>query len=27
MSFIVALIVMAALALPWHYLDLDRLER
>ena len=27
MSFIVALIVMAALALPWRYLDLDRLER
>lgn len=27
MSFIVALIVMAGLALPWRYLDLDRLER
>ena len=27
MSFIVALIVLAALALPWRYLDLDRLER
>ena len=27
LSFIVALIVMAALALPWRYLDLDRLER
>jgi len=27
MSFIVAVIVMAALALPWRYLDLDRLER
>jgi spermidine/putrescine transport system permease protein len=27
MSFIVALIVMAALALPWRYLDLNRLER
>jgi ABC-type spermidine/putrescine transport system permease subunit I len=27
MSFIVALIVLAALALPWRYLDLERLER
>jgi ABC-type spermidine/putrescine transport system permease subunit I len=27
MSFIVALIVLAALALPWRYLDLGRLER
>ena len=27
LSFVVAVIVMAALAVPWRYLDLDRLER